>query len=144
MGEGQEVTKDYMNSERRPPWSFKALGLLAFSLGFTPAPLSNEPTLRIWVSEKETGSVHGAFSSVDLLKEMSAKCVAVVLTDDRDKADYRLEAGRAWCCTPHGESRGYKFALFNKDGDAVFSTQTRELKNAVKDMCVAIGRGSQK
>jgi hypothetical protein len=130
-------------------WYLKALTLVAF-LGSGSALLSNEPTppakstLRIWVSEKETGSVHGGLSSVDLLKEMNAKCVGVVLTDDRDKADYRLEAGRAWCCTPHGESRGYKFALFSKDGDAVFSTQTRELKNAVKDMCVAIGRGSQR
>jgi hypothetical protein len=101
-------------------------------------------TVRIWVSEKEAGSVQGGLPSGDLLKEIGARCVGVALTDNRDRADYRLEADRAWCCTPRGESRGYKFALFNKDGDAVFSTNTHELKNAVKDMCSAIGRGKGK
>jgi hypothetical protein len=131
---------------------FKVLMLLAFLLSATSLQSlqANEQTtpakatVRIWVSDKETASVHGGFSSVDLLKEISAKCVGVVLTDNRDRADYRLETGRAWCCTPNGQSRGYKFALFSKDGDAVFSTQTHELKNAVKDMCVAIGRGNGK
>jgi hypothetical protein len=95
--------------------------------------------VRIWVSGKQSESIHGSVSSADLLKEINAKCSGVFLTDDPTKADFRLEAGRASCCTKKGESKGYKFALFNKNGDAIYSTQTKELKNAVKDMCKAIG-----
>lgn len=83
-------------------------------------------------------------ASTDLLKEISTKCQGVVLTDNVDRADYRLEADRAWCCTPNGQSRGYKFALFNKEGDAVFSTKTHTLRNAVKDICGAIERNKAK
>lgn len=106
------------------------------------APAAN--TLRIWVSDKQVKSVHGPISSADLLKEVNAKCTGVVLTDTQENADYRLEAGHAWCCTPNGESRGYDFALFNKDGDAVFSTKTHALGNAVKDVCRSIGRAKEK
>jgi hypothetical protein len=70
---------------------------------------------------------------------MNSKCTGVSLTDTQEKADYRLEAGYAWCCTPRGESRGYEFTLFNRKGDAVFSTKTRTLANAIKDVCSAIG-----
>lgn len=104
-----------------------------------PGPTNN--TVRIWVAEKNVKSVQGEISSVDLLKELNAKCAGVVLTDSEEKADYRLEAGYAWCCTPQGQPRGYKFALFNKDGDAVFSIKTHALANAVKDICKAIGHG---
>lgn len=97
-------------------------------------------TIRIWISEKEVASVHGGFPSADLLNELNKKCVGVVLTDNQAKADYRLEAGRAWCCTPSGESRGYNFTLFSKDGDAIYSTKTHTLKNAAKDLCNAISR----
>lgn len=31
-----------------------------------------------------------------------------------------------------------KIAVFNKDGDAIFSDSTRELGNSVKDACAAI------
>ncbi len=113
----------------------------------SPSPPPSTPTVatvRLWVSEKEVKSVQGSISSGDLVKELNAKCVGVVLTDSKEKADYRLEAGRAWCCTPRGESRGYKFAIFNKDGDAVSSTKTHALGNAVKDICSAIGRGKGK
>lgn len=103
-----------------------------------------EPTVRIWISEKQVASVHGAFPSADLLNALNKKCVGVALTDNPNRADYRLEAGRAWCCTTNGESRGYKFTLFNKDGDAIYSAKTRELKNAAKDLCSAIGRTKPK
>ena len=101
-------------------------------------------TVRLWISDKEVKSVQGQFSSQEILKELGAKCVGVVLTDTQEKADYRLEAGHAWCCTPHGESRGYLFTLFNKDGDAVSSTKTHTLANAVKDICKAIGHEKEK
>jgi len=106
--------------------------------GQAAAPVAND-TIRIWVSGKNVNSVQGTISSADLLKELNARCSGVALTDSAEKADYRLEAGYGWCCTPQGQSRGYKFALFNKDGDAAFSTKTHSLANAVKDVCKAIG-----
>jgi hypothetical protein len=109
------------------------------------APMEKpESTVRLWLSEKEVNSAHGQFSSQEILKELSSKCVGVVLTDSQEKADYRLEAGHAWCCTPQGQSRGYVFTLFNKEGDAVFSTKTHGLGNAVKDVCKAIGHEKEK
>jgi hypothetical protein len=124
-----------------------ALGLLASCLlGQDTSSHSNQTisSVRLWISDKQVKSVQGSIPSGDLMKELNAKCDEVVLTDNEEKADYRLEAGYAWCCTPRGESRGYKFALFNKDGDAISSTKTHTLGNAVKDICVAIGRGKGK
>ena len=124
-----------------------ALALFAcFAIG-QDAPtekLTATNTVRLWISDKEAKSVQGPMSSQEILKELNAKCVGVVLTDTQEKADYRLEAGRAWCCTPRGESRGYLFTLFNKDGDAVTSTKTHTLGNAIKDVCKAIGHEKEK
>jgi hypothetical protein len=123
------------------------LGLLAvFAVGQAPSPQpgATPPTLRLWVEDKQVKSTHGSIPSSDLMKELNTRCVGVVLTDIEEKADYRLEAGYAWCCTPRGESRGYKFSLFNKDGDAISSTKTHTLGNAVKDICAAIGRAKGK
>jgi hypothetical protein len=120
------------------------LALVSCLAGQTASPELAPPMVRLWVSEKQVKSMQGSVPSSDLIKELNAKCVAVVLTDSEEKADYRLEAGRAWCCTPRGESRGYKFALFNKDGDAISSTKTHTLANAVKDTCGAIGRAKSK
>jgi hypothetical protein len=123
------------------------LGLLAmFSVGQALPSQSGEtpPTVRVWVEDKQVKSTQGSIPSGDLMKELNGRCVGVVLTDTQEKADYRLEAGYAWCCTPRGESRGYKFTLFNKDGDAISSTKTHTLGNAVKDICAAVGRAKAK
>jgi len=108
------------------------------------AAASSPATVRIWVMPKEVKSVQGEFSSAALLKELGTRCVGVTLTDTEQRADYRLEAGHAWCCTPRGESRGYVFTLFNRDGDAIYSTKTHALANAVKDICNAIGHEKPK
>jgi hypothetical protein len=63
----------------------------------------------------------------DLLKHLGDKCPNVSLVLDSTKSDYMLEA--AWWA---GE---YKFTLFKKGGDAVYSTSTHMLSNAVKDVC---------
>jgi len=128
---------------------FRALTLVGLVIGSlsaqttSPEKLGAPPLLRIWLSEKQVASTQGGFPSADLLEELNKKCIGVTLTDNRDRADYRLEAGRAKCCDKKGQSKGYKFALFSKGGDAVFSTDTHELKNAVKDLCYAIGRSKK-
>lgn len=64
------------------------------STGITPTA-STTDIVRIWVSEKEVKSVQGSHPTGDLLDDLNKKCVGVVITENPDKADYRLEAGRA-------------------------------------------------
>jgi hypothetical protein len=63
----------------------------------------------------------------DLLKHLGDKCPNVSLVLDSTKSDYMLEAV--------GWSGEYKFTLFKKGGQAVYSTSTHMLSNAVKDVC---------
>jgi len=117
------------------------LALSALSAQDAPSNPQVQPTsIRIWLEPKESKSLHGDMSSESLLREMNKECVNVIITDNEERADYRLEASHAWCCTPRGEPRGYEFTLFNRDGDAIGSTKTHTFGNAVKDICKLIGR----
>lgn len=64
--------------------------------------------------------------SGDVLKNFSDKCPNVSLTADPKKSDYMVEA--RWVGR-------YSFTIFRHGGDAVYSTQTSFLHNAVKDVC---------
>ncbi len=66
-------------------------------------------------------------SSADLMKHIVEKCPNVSLTLDSKKSDFMLEAG--------GWSGNYKFTVYQHGGLAVYSTTTRMLSNAVKDVC---------
>jgi len=54
----------------------------------------------------------------------------------QEKADFIVilehEGGKGWA------RKDNKFAVFNKDGDAIVSGSTRSLGNSVKDACVAL------
>jgi hypothetical protein len=66
-------------------------------------------------------------SSADLMKHIVEKCPNVAMTLDSKKSDFMLEAG--------GWSGNYKFTVYQHGGVAVYSTTTRMLSNAVKDVC---------
>jgi hypothetical protein len=66
-------------------------------------------------------------SSADLMKHIVEKCPNVSITLDSKKSDFMLEAG--------GWSGNYKFTVYQHGGVAVYSTTTRMLSNAVKDVC---------
>lgn len=66
-------------------------------------------------------------SSADLMKHIVEKCPNVSITLDSKKSDFMLEAG--------GWSGNYKFTVYQHGGLAVYSTTTRMLSNAVKDVC---------
>src|SRR5712692_10298563 len=66
-------------------------------------------------------------STSEVGKELDHRCPNVVITDDSQKAAYNLEAWN----TGRGR-KPYQFTLF-KDGDRVFSTETRRIAGAVKD-----------
>jgi hypothetical protein len=63
----------------------------------------------------------------DLVKHFIDKCPNVSITLEPKQSDYMLEA---W-----GWSGNYKFTLFKHGGEAVYSTSTMMMSNAVKDVC---------
>lgn len=70
-------------------------------------------------------------STSEVGKELDHYCPVAIITDDAQKADYQLEA---WNTGAGPGRKPYKFTLF-KNGDRVFSTETRGLVGAVKDVC---------
>jgi hypothetical protein len=91
-----------------------ALGA-AVTAGAGPKPL------RLFLAPSST------IPSADLVKHLGTKCSNVTLTVDSKTSDYMLDA-KYW-------PDGYKLTLFRKGGDAVFSTSTHRMSNAVKDVC---------
>jgi|ERR1700675_955371 len=88
------------------------------------------------------GSGGGSFSAgskpqtVELIKTFGERCPAVMVTMDKNKADYVVLFDR-------DSTKGYarkrdKIAVFKKDGDVLYSGSTRSLGNAVQDSCKAI------
>jgi hypothetical protein len=81
--------------------------------------------------------------NVEVMKIFTQRCPGVIVTANREKADYivRLDHEETSPATPF--VRGNKVAVFNKDQDLIYSNSTRFLGNAVKDACRAItGRSS--
>jgi hypothetical protein len=74
--------------------------------------------------------------TAEIMKTLGERCSESIVTIDKEKADYILilqhEGGKGFA------RKDNKFALFNKDGDAIKSGSTRSLGNAVKDTCKAM------
>jgi hypothetical protein len=70
-------------------------------------------------------------STSEVGKELDRRCPEITITDDPQRADYELEA---WDTGAGPGRKPYKFTLF-KNGDRMFSTETRGLAGAVKDVC---------
>ena len=79
--------------------------------------------------------------NVEVMKAFLRYCPAVIVTADREKADYlvRLDHEAINPTTPF--THGNKVAVFNKNEDLVYTNSTRILSSAVKDACSAINRG---
>jgi hypothetical protein len=63
----------------------------------------------------------------EILKHLGSHCPNVGITQDWKRSDFMLQA---W-----GWSGSYHFTVFAHGGDAVYSTSTVMLGNAVKDVC---------
>jgi hypothetical protein len=72
--------------------------------------------------------------TADIAREVSKRCPNVSLTRSAETADYSLEAVGGDRTNPHGQ-RLFKFTLFEAGGNVAFTTETRQLHNAVKDVC---------
>jgi len=75
--------------------------------------------------------------SAQIVKHLRSSCPDVVLTTDLAKADYTLEASESKNAAGT-RAFDFQFTLFNKDGDAVYTTSPRRITNAVKDVCTFI------
>ncbi len=101
-----------------------------------------------WEVGASAGGADGAFGgsggggarpqTAEIVKTFGERCPNVTVNNKREKADYVIvldhEGGKG------GVFRDNKIAIFNPDGDSIFSRSTRSLGNAVKDGCAAITR----
>ena len=108
---------------------------------------------RIFVTDSDSWQIAGGFGAkggggggatvggarpqtVEIMKTVGESCPKAMVTIKQENADYVLilehEGGKGIA------KKDNKVALFNKDGDMVYSGSTRSLGNAVKDACKVI------
>jgi Archaeal Type IV pilin, N-terminal len=117
------------------------------------AAQEDSPKPRLYIETSTSWEVSGSAGSADgtggggvrggargqtaeLIKTFNKRCPAFTITNKKDRADYTLtfdhEGGKqVW-------EKDNKFAIFNKDGDAVESGSARSLGSAVKTACAAL------
>jgi hypothetical protein len=85
------------------------------------------------------GSVRGGArpQTAEIIKTFNERCPAVTVTDTKDRANFAIildhEGGKGVLAHRN------KIAVFNREGDVIFSGSTRSVGTAVKDACDAIG-----
>jgi hypothetical protein len=74
--------------------------------------------------------------TAEIIKTVNQRCPEITVTNNLEKADFVLtldhEGGKSLLAHRN------KVAVFNRDGDDIFSASTRELGNSVKDACQAM------
>ncbi|MGA8765695.1 MAG: hypothetical protein WB559_01650 [Candidatus Acidiferrales bacterium] len=74
--------------------------------------------------------------TAEIIKTLNERCPQITVTNSLQKADFVLtldhEGGKGLLAHRN------KVAVFNRDGDDVYSGSTRELGNSVKDACAAM------
>jgi hypothetical protein len=99
------------------------------------------------IAQAQNLPVRIAFSSTstvaasDIRKAFAKKCPNVRLTFDPSRSDYALEAmaGTSNPVFPTEVTR-YRFTLFNRAGNAFYSTSPHKFSNAIYNVCMAIDR----
>jgi hypothetical protein len=126
----------------------------------TQAP-PNDGKTRIYVSDSQSWQMTGGWGAAngagggheaggarpqtaEIIKTFNQRCPEYTVTNNKERANYAVildhEGGKG------ALARRNKIAVFNRDGDAIFSDSTRALGNSVKDACAAVTKdlGSQK
>ena len=131
----------------------KPLFLMILLTGLTPLVLFGQDKVRIYVTDSDSWSTSGGFISgddlglgrssggarlqtVEIVKTFNQRCPRLTVTIKKQSADYIVmldhEGGKQIFRVNN------KIAIFNSEGDAIYSGSTRSLGNAVKDSCQAI------
>lgn len=118
-----------------------------------PQAQTNDGKTRVYVSDSSSwemsggwgasgGSGGGAASggarpqTAEIIKTVNQRCPEIVVTNNKERANYALlldhEGGKG--ALRHKN----KVAVFNRDGDAIFSDSTLSLGGAVQSACEAI------
>ncbi len=118
----------------------------------TQGPTS-DGKIRIYVADSQSWEMSGGWGAsngsggghesggarpqtAEVIKTFNQRCPEYTVTNNKDRANYAAildhEGGKGLV------RRRNKIAVFNRDGDAIFSDSTRELGNSVKDACEAI------
>jgi hypothetical protein len=122
-----------------------------------PATAPSDGKTRVFVTESQSWETRGGSSAggnkngwgasswmaggarpqtVEIIKTMNQRCPEITVTNNLEKADFVLtldhEGGKGLLAHRN------KIAVFNKDGDDIYSNSTRELGNSVKDACQAM------
>ncbi|MFZ3201492.1 MAG: PEGA domain-containing protein [Candidatus Acidiferrales bacterium] len=116
-------------------------------------------TIRVYITDSQSWEVRGGWGAsgdsgggytaggarpqtAEIIKTFSERCPDLTVTSNKDKANYAVildhEGGKSLL------SHHNKVAVFNRDGDSIFSHSTVSLGDSVKDACVAIRQDVQK
>jgi hypothetical protein len=132
--------------------------ILATALALPLAMAAEKP--RIYVTESQAVQVAGDASvadvkgslslmsgtspqNVEVMKTFSQKCPGVVITANRDKADFVVRLDHEEPSPTTLFTHGNKVAVFDKSEDLIYSGSTRLLGNAVKSACEAITKAAR-
>ncbi len=124
--------------------------------GCSTAPVSDGKT-RVFVTDSQSWETRGGSAgggnkngwgqsswiaggarpqTAEIIKTLNQRCPELTVTDNLQRADFVLtldhEGGKGLLAHRN------KIAVFNRDGDDIFSDSTRELGNSVKDACAAM------
>jgi hypothetical protein len=79
--------------------------------------------------------------TAEIIKTFNQRYPEYTITNNKDRGNYAaiLDHEGAKGALRHRN----KIAVFNRDGDAIFSDSTRELGNSVKDACAAVQKDQQ-
>jgi hypothetical protein len=74
----------------------------------------------------------------EIIKTFNQRCPEYTVTNNKGRANYAV-------ILDHEGGKGLlrhrnKIAVFDRDGDVIFSNSTRELGNSVKDACAAVAK----
>jgi PEGA domain-containing protein len=118
-----------------------------------------DKTIRVYITDSQSWEVRGGWGAsegsgggytaggarpqtAEIIKTFGERCPDLTVTNNKDRANYAVtldhEGGKG-LATHHN-----KIAVFNREGDSIFSHSTVSLGNAVKDACEAIRKDVQK
>ena len=118
-----------------------------------PAMFGQQDKVRIYITDSDSWSTSGGFhgdrgislggsgggarpQTAEIIKTFNNRCPALTVTIKKEAADYIVMLDHEGGKTIFNVDN--KVAIFNREGDAIYSGSTRSLGNAVKDSCEAI------
>jgi hypothetical protein len=98
-----------------------AMLFLMFCAGAGTAKAQQRAPVKLYMSKRSI------VPAGEIVRHLQNRCPNVTITMDDKKSDYMLDA--------MGWSGRYRFTLYRRGGDVLFSTTTQMLTNSVKDVC---------